>query len=38
MEIITFVRKGAISHEDSQGNKGRTTAGNVQVTERNYAF
>ena len=31
MEIITFVRKGAISHEDSQGNKGRTTAGNVQV-------
>ena len=27
MEIITFVRKGAISHEDSQGNKGRTTAG-----------
>lgn len=31
MEIITFVRKGAISHEDSQGNNGRTTAGNVQV-------
>lgn len=31
MEIITLVRKGAISHEDSQGNKGRTTAGNVQV-------
>ena len=31
MEIITFVRKGAISHEDSQGNKGKTTAGNVQV-------
>ena len=24
MEIITFVRKGAISHEDSQGNKGKT--------------
>ena len=31
MEIITFVRKGAITHEDSQGNKGKTTAGNVQV-------
>ena len=31
MEIITFVRKGAISHEDSQENKGKTTAGNVQV-------
>ena len=31
MEIITFVRKGAISHEDSQGNNERTTAGNVQV-------
>lgn len=31
MEIITFVRKGAISHRDSQGNEGRTKAGNVQV-------
>ena len=31
MEIITFVRKGAISHEDSHGNKGKTTVGNVQV-------
>lgn len=31
MEIITYVRKGAITHKDSQGNKGRTTAGNVQV-------
>ncbi len=31
MEIITYVRRGAISHEDSQGNKGRTSAGNVQV-------
>tara|TARA_X000000950_G_scaffold186708_1_gene225999 strand:- start:769 stop:1473 length:705 start_codon:yes stop_codon:yes gene_type:complete len=31
MEIITFVRKGTISHEDSQGNNERTTAGNVQV-------
>lgn len=31
MEIITYVRRGAISHEDSQGNKGRTGAGDVQV-------
>jgi hypothetical protein len=31
MEIITFVRKGAISHEDNHGNKGRTAAGDVQV-------
>ena len=31
MEIITYVRRGAISHEDSIGNKGRTEAGDVQV-------
>jgi redox-sensitive bicupin YhaK (pirin superfamily) len=31
MEIITYVRRGAISHEDSLGNKGRTPAGDVQV-------
>ncbi len=31
MEIITYVRKGAITHEDSQGNRGRTEAGDVQV-------
>lgn len=31
MEIITYVRKGAISHKDSQGNAGRTGAGDVQV-------
>lgn len=31
MEIITYVRKGAISHQDNQGNKGRTEAGDVQV-------
>ena len=31
MEIITYVRQGAISHQDSLGNKGRTTAGDVQV-------
>lgn len=31
MEIITYVREGAITHEDSLGNKGRTVAGDVQV-------
>jgi len=31
MEIITFVREGAITHEDSLGNEGRTEAGDVQV-------
>jgi redox-sensitive bicupin YhaK (pirin superfamily) len=31
MEIITYVRSGAISHQDSLGNKGRTEAGDVQV-------
>src|SRR3546814_4141877 len=31
MEIITYVREGAISHEDSLGNKGRTESGDVQV-------
>jgi redox-sensitive bicupin YhaK (pirin superfamily) len=31
MEIITYVRTGAISHQDSLGNKGRTAAGDVQV-------
>lgn len=31
MEIITYVRRGAISHRDSLGNEGRTTAGDVQV-------
>ena len=31
MEIITYVRSGAITHEDSLGNKGRTPAGDVQV-------
>lgn len=31
MEIITYVREGAISHKDSQGNQGRTVAGDVQV-------
>ena len=31
MEIITYVREGAISHKDSLGNEGRTAAGDVQV-------
>ena len=31
MEIITYVREGAISHEDSLGNSGRTEAGDIQV-------
>jgi quercetin 2,3-dioxygenase len=31
MEIITYVREGAITHEDDLGNKGRTEAGDVQV-------
>ena len=31
MEIITYVRTGAITHRDSLGNRGRTEAGDVQV-------
>ena len=31
MEIITYVRSGAITHKDSLGNTGRTEAGDVQV-------
>jgi len=31
MEIITYVREGAITHQDSLGNQGRTAAGDVQV-------
>ena len=31
MEIITYVRRGAITHEDNLGNRGRTVAGDVQV-------
>jgi redox-sensitive bicupin YhaK (pirin superfamily) len=30
-EIITYVREGAITHQDNLGNKGRTEAGDVQV-------
>ncbi len=31
MEIITYVRSGAITHRDNLGNEGRTEAGDVQV-------
>ena len=31
MEIISYVRSGAITHEDHLGNRGRTEAGDVQV-------
>jgi quercetin 2,3-dioxygenase len=31
MEIITYVRAGAVTHKDSLGNIGRTEAGDVQV-------
>jgi len=31
MEIITYVREGAITHRDNMGNEGRTEAGDVQV-------
>ena len=31
MEIITYIRKGAITHKDNLGNTGVTKAGDVQV-------
>jgi redox-sensitive bicupin YhaK (pirin superfamily) len=31
MEIVTYVRQGAVTHRDSLGNEGRTEAGDVQV-------
>lgn len=31
MEIITYVRSGEVAHQDNQGNKGVTKAGEVQV-------
>ena len=31
MEIITYVREGAVTHKDNLGNVGRTEAGDVQV-------
>jgi len=31
LEIVTYVRQCAVTHEDSVGNVGRTVAGDVQV-------
>ncbi|WP_158756194.1 pirin-like bicupin family protein [Dyella sp. S184] len=31
LEIITYVRQGVVTHEDSTGNVGHTVAGDVQV-------
>lgn len=31
MEIITYVRSGAITHKDSKGNEGKTKSGDIQV-------
>ena len=31
MEIITYVRSGAITHRDSEGNEGRIEAGDLQI-------
>ena len=31
MEIVTYVREGAITHRDDLGNEGRTLAGDVQT-------
>jgi redox-sensitive bicupin YhaK (pirin superfamily) len=31
MEIVTYVRQGAVTHQDNLGNTGRTEAGDVQV-------
>jgi redox-sensitive bicupin YhaK (pirin superfamily) len=31
MEIVTYVRQGAVTHRDSLSNSGRTVAGDVQV-------
>ena len=31
MEIVTYVRQGVVTHEDSAGNAGRTVAGDVQI-------
>jgi len=31
MEIVTYIREGAITHRDNMGNEGRTEAGDVQI-------
>src|SRR5262249_360335 len=33
MEIITYVRQGAITHEDSLGHKGRTEPGHTPLAK-----
>lgn len=38
MEIITYVRTGAVSHRDSLGNSGRTEAGDVQVMSAGHGI
>lgn len=38
MEIITYVRSGAITHTDSKGNKGRTGRGDVQVMSAGHGI
>ncbi len=38
MEVITYVREGAITHKDSLGNDGRTEAGDVQVMSAGEGF
>ena len=38
MEIITYVRSGAISHQDDRGNKGRTPAGSIQVMSAGHGI
>jgi hypothetical protein len=38
MEIVTYVRQGAITHEDSLGHKGRTEAGDVQVMSAGHGI
>ena len=38
MEIITYVRTGAITHRDSLGNSGRTAAGDVQVMSAGHGI
>jgi redox-sensitive bicupin YhaK (pirin superfamily) len=37
VEIISYVREGVVTHEDSLGNKGKTRAGDVQVMSNSRA-
>ncbi len=38
MEIVTYVRRGAITHHDHLGNVGRTEAGDVQVMSAGHGI